>query len=225
MCSACVTRVMIFAIAAHRARPAGRLRRAGVVRPCGLHRASAPTRSASSASHGITDALVSLPVALGVVGAVRARDRRGLPAHQGRLLHHDHAGLRADGVLHRQLARRPMAATTACTICMPARTLRRLPDCWPTTARSTTSVSFRCLLRAYLLCRSLVASRFGRVLRGARENPAAHGDARLRGLPLSARRLRDRRHASAGLSGFLLANATDFVSAGLHVVAALGRAA
>ena len=28
-----------------------------------------------------------------------------------------------------------------------------------------------CLLAAYLLCRAIVASRFGRVLRGAKENP------------------------------------------------------
>ena len=31
-------------------------------------------------------------------------------------------------------------------------------------------VCLACLLGAYLLCRALVASRFGRVLRGAREN-------------------------------------------------------
>src|ERR1700674_4293732 len=68
-----------------------------------------------------------------------------------------------------------------------------------------------CLLATYLSCRALVASRFGRVLRGARENPtrmASIGFAverfQLVGYALSG--------ALGGLSGFLLANLTEFVS-------------
>ena len=50
-----------------------------------------------------------------------------------------------------------------------------------------------CLLATYLFCRALVASRFGRVLRGAKENADPDGDDRIHGAALPARRLRDRR--------------------------------
>jgi branched-chain amino acid transport system permease protein len=72
-------------------------------------------------------------------------------------------------------------------------------------------VAFGCLLAAFLLCRTIVGSRFGRVLRGARENPirmAAIGFEVFR-YQLIAYIISG---ALAGLSGFLLANATAFVS-------------
>ena len=47
------------------------------------------------------------------IGAVRAGDRRAMPAHARRLFHHDHARLRADGLLRRAAGSTVTAATTA----------------------------------------------------------------------------------------------------------------
>ena len=67
------------------------------------------------------------------------------------------------------------------------------------------------LLGSYLLCRSLIASRFGRVYRGARENAL-----RLGTIGFDVFRFQLVAYVIAGmlggLSGFLLANAADFVS-------------
>ena len=67
------------------------------------------------------------------------------------------------------------------------------------------------MLGAYLLCRSLVASRFGRVFRGARENPL-----RMETIGFEVYRYQLVAYVIAGalggLSGFLLGNATEFVS-------------
>jgi branched-chain amino acid transport system permease protein len=72
-------------------------------------------------------------------------------------------------------------------------------------------ISLACLLGAYLLCRALVASRFGRVYRGARENPL-----RVATIGFEVYRYQLVAYliagALGGLSGFLLGNATDFVS-------------
>ncbi len=72
-------------------------------------------------------------------------------------------------------------------------------------------LAFACLLGAYLLCRSLIASRFGRVLRGAKENST-----RMATLGFAVHRFQLTAYAIAGtlggLSGFLLANQTEFVS-------------
>jgi branched-chain amino acid transport system permease protein len=67
------------------------------------------------------------------------------------------------------------------------------------------------LLAAYLICRALVASRFGRVYRGARENALRMGTI---GFEVYRYQLVAYVIAGAlgGLSGFLLGNATDFVS-------------
>src|SRR5262249_41133272 len=68
-----------------------------------------------------------------------------------------------------------------------------------------------CLLGSYLFCRALVASRFGRVLRGAKENPV-----RMAAIGFDVYRFQLIGYviagALAGLAGFLLANATEFVS-------------
>lgn len=72
-------------------------------------------------------------------------------------------------------------------------------------------VTFACLALSYLLCRTLVASRFGRVFRGARENPtrmAAIGFDTYR-FQLIAYTISG---ALGGLAGFLLASVSDFVS-------------
>ena len=70
---------------------------------------------------------------------------------------------------------------------------------------------FALLVGAYLLCRAIVGSRFGRVFRGARENPT-----RLATVGFDVYRFQLAGYAFSGalggLSGFLLANATNFVS-------------
>jgi branched-chain amino acid transport system permease protein len=67
------------------------------------------------------------------------------------------------------------------------------------------------LLASYLLLRAIVASRFGRVFRGARENPT-----RMATIGFDVFRYQRVAYVIAGaiggLSGFLLANATEFVS-------------
>ena len=72
-------------------------------------------------------------------------------------------------------------------------------------------VVFGCLLGCYVFCRALVASRFGRVVRGAKENPV-----RIATIGFDVYRFQLTIYiiagALAGLSGFLLANATEFVS-------------
>src|SRR3954463_9751650 len=72
-------------------------------------------------------------------------------------------------------------------------------------------IALGCLLGAYLLCRALVESRFGRVYRGARENPL-----RVSTIGFEVYRYQLVAYVIAGmlggLSGFLLANATEFVS-------------
>ncbi len=68
-----------------------------------------------------------------------------------------------------------------------------------------------CLLATYALCRALVASRFGRVLRGAKENPT-----RMATIGFNIRRFHLVAYiiagALGGFSGFLLANLTEFVA-------------
>jgi branched-chain amino acid transport system permease protein len=68
-----------------------------------------------------------------------------------------------------------------------------------------------CLCVTFLICRSLVGSRFGRVLRGARQNPT-----RMATIGFMVRRFQLVAYvisgALGGLSGFLLANSTEFVS-------------
>jgi branched-chain amino acid transport system permease protein len=68
-----------------------------------------------------------------------------------------------------------------------------------------------CLGITFLICRSLVGSRFGRVLRGAQQNPT-----RMATIGFQVRRFQLVAYmisgAFGGLSGFLLANSTEFVS-------------
>ncbi len=67
------------------------------------------------------------------------------------------------------------------------------------------------LLASYAFCRALVASRFGRVLRGAKENAT-----RMATVGFDVRRYQLVAYVISGgltgLSGFLLANSTEFVS-------------
>ena len=72
-------------------------------------------------------------------------------------------------------------------------------------------VTFFCLIGTFAFCRAIVASRFGRVLRGAKENPT-----RMATLGFEVVRFQRAAYVISGglsgLAGFLLANATDFVS-------------
>jgi branched-chain amino acid transport system permease protein len=72
-------------------------------------------------------------------------------------------------------------------------------------------VVLACLLGCYLACRAVVVSRFGRVFRGARENPV-----RLAAIGFDVYRFQLVAYAISGalggLAGFLLANHTEFVS-------------
>jgi branched-chain amino acid transport system permease protein len=72
-------------------------------------------------------------------------------------------------------------------------------------------VCFACLAGTYLLCRAVIASRFGRVYRGARENGL-----RVATMGFDVYRFQLVMYVIAGtlagLAGFLLGNATDFVS-------------
>jgi branched-chain amino acid transport system permease protein len=71
--------------------------------------------------------------------------------------------------------------------------------------------AFACLLAAFLLCRAIVTSRFGRVLRAARENPV-----RTEALGFNPAAFQLAAFVIAGMlcgiAGFLLANHTEFVS-------------
>jgi branched-chain amino acid transport system permease protein len=71
--------------------------------------------------------------------------------------------------------------------------------------------TFFCLLATFLFCRSLVASRFGRALRGGKENPV-----RMATIGFAVRRYQLVAYVIAGglggFAGFLLANLTQFVS-------------
>lgn len=80
-----------------------------------------------------------------------------------------------------------------------------------THARLFYYIVLACLAGCYWLCRTLVVSRFGRVFRGARENAT-----RMATLGYDVYRYQLVAYvisgALGGLAGFLLANATDFVS-------------
>jgi branched-chain amino acid transport system permease protein len=71
--------------------------------------------------------------------------------------------------------------------------------------------TFVCLLATYLFCRGLVVSRFGRVLRGTRENAT-----RMVTIGFDVRRFQLVAYVIAGglggFAGFLLANLTEFIS-------------
>jgi branched-chain amino acid transport system permease protein len=157
--------------------------------------------------YGITDALVSLPAALAVSAAYAFLT--GLVC------------LRTKGVyfIMITLAFGQMAFFTASSLAPFGG-----DDGLTIAARNTVAgfallrnegafyyVVLLCLLASYLFCRALVGSRFGRVVRGAKENPV-----RVATLGFDVYRFQLATYviagALAGLAGFLLANATEFVS-------------
>jgi branched-chain amino acid transport system permease protein len=158
-------------------------------------------------AYGITDALVSLPVALAVSAAFAFLT--GVVC------------LRTTGVyfIMITLAFGQMAFFTASSLAPFGG-----DDGLTIAARNTLAgfpllrndrvfyyVVLFCLLATYLFCRALVASRFGRVVRGAKENPV-----RVATMGFNVYRFQLAIYvvagALAGLAGFLLANATEFVS-------------
>ena len=158
-------------------------------------------------AHGITDMLISLPVALAV--AALFAFATGIVC------------LRTRGVyfIMITLAFGQMAYFTASSLApyggddgltIRARsTLAGLPIFG--NDRALYFITLVALLGTYLLCRALVASRFGRVYRGTRENAQRLGTI---GFEVYRYQLVAYVIAGAlgGLSGFLLANATEFVS-------------
>jgi branched-chain amino acid transport system permease protein len=201
-----VTRVMIFAIAALALDLLvgyGALVSFGHAAFIGLGAYAVGILSA----HGINDALIALPVALGA-SALFALATGAI-------------SLRTKGVyfIMITLAFGQMAYFTASSLAPyggdDGLTVRvRLTFAGFSVLQNDRAlyyVCLACLLGAYLLCRALVVSRFGRVYRGARENPQ-----RLATIGFDVYRFQLVAYViagmMAGLAGFLLANATDFVS-------------
>ena len=159
------------------------------------------------ASHGIGDALISLPAALAVsalfalaTGIVCLRTR-GVYFIMITLAFGQMAYFTASSLA-------PYGGDDGLTIHMRS-TFAGLP-----VFANDRALYYICLLSlfgAYLLCRALVVSRFGRVYRGARENALRMGTI---GFEVYRFQLVAYVIAGAlgGLSGFLLANATEFVS-------------
>jgi len=159
------------------------------------------------AAHGLGDALVALPVALGA--AVLFALATGA------------LSLRTHGVyfIMITLAFGQMAFFTASSLApyggddgltIRARdTVAGLPLL--AGDRALYYVALACLLGCYALCRALVVSRFGRVFRGARQNSV-----RVAALGFDVYRYQLVAYAISGalggLAGFLLANETEFVS-------------
>jgi branched-chain amino acid transport system permease protein len=159
------------------------------------------------AAHGIGDALVSLPAALAVsalyaflTGVVCLRTK-GVYFIMITLAFGQMAFFTASSLA-------PYGGDDGLTIAA-RNTLAGLPLL--KSEHALYYVVLACLLGTYLFCRALVASRFGRVLRGAKENPV-----RMAAIGFDVYRFQLAVHVIAGalggLSGFLLANATEFVS-------------
>jgi branched-chain amino acid transport system permease protein len=159
------------------------------------------------ASHGIHDTLISLPVALGVsalfalVTGIVCLRTKGVYFIMITLAFGQMAYFTASSLA-------PYGGDDGLTIRM-----RSTFAGFPVLAndRALYYVCLLALLAAYLICRSLVVSRFGRVYRGTRENPLRIGTM---GFEVYRYQLVAYVIAGAlgGLSGFLLGNATDFVS-------------
>ena len=159
------------------------------------------------ASYGVSDALVALPAALALsalyallTGAVCLRTR-GVYFIMITLAFGQMAFFTASSLA-------PFGGDDGLTIAARSTLLGFAPI---KSERAFYGVVLGCLIGTYLFCRALVASRFGRVIRGARENPI-----RMAAIGFDVYRFQLAAYVIAGalggLSGFLLANATEFVS-------------
>jgi branched-chain amino acid transport system permease protein len=159
------------------------------------------------ASHGINEALISLPVAIGVsalfalVTGIICLRTKGVYFIMITLAFGQMAYFTASSLA-------PYGGDDGLTIRMRS-TLAGFQIL--ANERALYFVCLLALLAAYLICRSLVASRFGRVYRGARENAQ-----RMATIGFEVYRYQLVAYVIAGalggLSGFLLGNATEFVS-------------
>jgi branched-chain amino acid transport system permease protein len=159
------------------------------------------------ASHGINDALISLPAALALSGlfalatGIVCLRTKGVYFIMITLAFGQMAYFTASSLA-------PYGGDDGLTVRMRS-TLAGLPVF--ANDRALYYICLIALLGAYLLCRTLVASRFGRVYRGARENPLRMGT-----IGFDVYRYQLVAYVIAGmlggLSGFLLANAAEFVS-------------
>ena len=165
------------------------------------------TRSGILGAHGIYDALISLPLALAVsalfawaTGIVCLRTKGVyfimITLAFGQMIYFTASSLA------------PYGGDDGLTIRMRS-TFAGFPIL--ASDRALYYVCLGCLLGTYLLCRALIVSRFGRVYRGARENAL-----RMSTIGFDVYRFQLAMYVIAGmlggLSGFLLGNATDFVS-------------
>jgi branched-chain amino acid transport system permease protein len=158
-------------------------------------------------AHGITDALISLPVAIGVsmvfawlTGIVCLRTKGAyfimITLAFGQMVY----------FIATSLA--PYGGDNGLTIAA-----RSTIAGWPLLKSDLAFYYFTLLglLATFLFCRTLVASRFGRVLRGSKENPV-----RVATIGFSVRQYQLVAYVIAGglggFAGFLLANLTEFVS-------------
>jgi branched-chain amino acid transport system permease protein len=158
-------------------------------------------------AHGIGDALISLPVAIAVsmlfawlTGIVCLRTKGAyfimITLAFGQMVY----------FIATSLA--PYGGDNGLTIAA-----RNTIAGWPLlkTDRAFYYFALLCLLATYLFCRALVVSRFGRVLRGTKENAT-----RMATIGFNARRFQLVAYVISGglggFSGFLLANLTEFVS-------------
>ncbi len=159
------------------------------------------------ASHGINDALISLPAALALSGlfalatGIVCLRTKGVYFIMITLAFGQMAYFTASSLA-------PYGGDDGLTVRMRS-TFAGLPVF--ANDRALYYICLIALLGAYLLCRTLVASRFGRVYRGARENPLRMGT-----IGFDVYRFQLVAYVIAGmlggLSGFLLANAAEFVS-------------
>ena len=149
-------------------RAAGRRHRPGLLRPGRVLRHRRLRRGAAvAAERGRRRLAWLLPAAVLLAAAVCAGGRRAVAAHQGRVLHHGHAGLRADGLLRRarHAARR--------------RHRRHLPQRQAGARRLALDLdkplvlygfTWPCWWRVFGFLAVLLRSRFGRALAGIRVN-------------------------------------------------------
>jgi branched-chain amino acid transport system permease protein len=159
------------------------------------------------ASHGINDALIALPAALALSGlfalatGIVCLRTKGVYFIMITLAFGQMAYFTASSLA-------PYGGDDGLTVRMRS-TFAGLPIF--ANDRALYYICLLALLAAYLLCRTLVASRFGRVYRGARENPLRMGT-----IGFDVYRYQLVAYVIAGmlggLSGFLLANAAEFVS-------------
>ena len=159
------------------------------------------------AHEGIVSGFVQWPVALAASALYALVDRRAVAAHARRLLHHDHARLRADGLLH-HLRHRPLRRRRRADH-LQAQPVRPWLDLSNKVAFYYVCVALL-LATVYLVWR-LVNSRFGMVVQGARSN-----ETRMRAIGFPTYRYKLVCFVIAGtlggLAGALLANHNEFIS-------------